>query len=151
MAREVASAGENLLQDPAFTENRHGTLPQGGHCLCWVPGRRVGHKDAAVDILHVEWDESQRADRGGGCKCAGAEGHRSEGAVEDVNAARPIIIDGIQLCPSRVDSQPRVESAWGGHLGKSRRTSVPRGDRAIQVGKDEVSRRAVPAVSYRKR
>src|SRR5271165_4887735 len=132
---------------PLSVKTCHGTLPQGDHCLGWAPDRRVGHKDTAVDVLDVEWDEAQRADRGGGCKCGGAEAHRSEGAVEYVDAAGRII-DGVQLGRSRIDGQPGVESARRRYLGKGRRADVPGRDGAVQVGKDEVSGSALPAVSY---
>ena len=58
-----------------------------GRYLGWTSGRRIGHSQIPVaEGLHVERDEVECADRGGGRNCAVSP---AEGAVEDVECRRP--------------------------------------------------------------
>ena len=59
--RGELAAGDQLAEEsPAGRECRHGPLPWVGPGLVGMPGRRVGHEEIAVDVLHVERDEPGR-------------------------------------------------------------------------------------------
>jgi hypothetical protein len=92
------AADHRLLQGSALIENRHRSFPEGGSVL-GIPGQRIGHIDATVDVPHVERIKSKCAHRGGRRKCASAEAHRGERAVEDVDAAGPRIVGCVQFGP----------------------------------------------------
>jgi hypothetical protein len=87
--RREWAADDRLQQVPALIENRHGSHTRGSPSLGRKAGGRVGYVDFAGDVLHVERDESECADRAGRRECAGTEAHRGEGAVEYVDAAGP--------------------------------------------------------------
>src|SRR6476646_11994344 len=81
-----AAAGDQLRDEVAvFIENRYGPCAQRGADLGGASGGRIGHVNVATDVPHVERDEpgGQR----GVDECAGREGNRGEGAVEDVDTA----------------------------------------------------------------
>jgi len=106
--RGELAADDRLQQVPALIENRHGSHTQGSPSLGRKAGGRVGYVDFAGDVLHVERDESERADRAGRRECAGTEAHRGEGAVEYVDAAGPGLVGGVQLRLGLVNGEPAV-------------------------------------------
>src|SRR6266850_718076 len=147
--RGELAADDRLQQVPALIENPHGSHSRGSPSLGCEPGGRVGYVDFSGDVLHVERDESECADRGGRRKCAGTEAHRGEGAVEDVDAAGPGLVGGVQLSLSLVNGESGVAGPRRRYLDKGRGARVPGGNRAVQVRKDEVRGTAVPAISHR--
>jgi dienelactone hydrolase len=95
---DVTPAADCARLADAQPENRHRSFPEGGSVL-GIPGQRIGHIDATVDVPHVERIKSKCAHRGGRRKCASAEAHRGERAVEDVDAAGPRIVGCVQFGP----------------------------------------------------
>jgi hypothetical protein len=77
--------------------------------------------------------------------------NRVEGAVEDVDAAGPGIVGGVQQGLSQIlaDGQPGIIGARGGRLDKGCRAGVPGRDGTVIVGKDEVSGAAIAAAHFR--
>ena len=121
---ELAADGRPQ-QYPALSENRHGSHPRGSPSLGCKSRGRVGYVDVAGDVLDVERDESERADRRGRRKCAGTEAHRGEGAVEDVDAAGPGLVRSVQLSLSLVDGEAAVVGPRRCYLDEGRGACVP--------------------------
>src|SRR4029453_1291053 len=82
---------------PLSSKTATAPITRGSPSLVRKAGGRVGYVDFAGDVLHVERDESECADRAGRRECSGTEAHRGEGAVEYVDAAGPGLVGGVQF------------------------------------------------------
>src|SRR5262245_10916774 len=139
--REFAAYDQRAHEIAVRVEHRHRPVSLGRGNLGRAPGWRIGDVYLTADGLHVEWDERPDGRRGRERACT--EIHGSERPIEDVDTTLGGV-GGIEAGPRRAvcDSQPRVHRPRRRRLYLRRRARavVPRGDGAVQVGKDEAGR-----------
>src|SRR5262249_35821744 len=142
---EGAADGGHPQELSVLIKNRHRSHPRSGISLGYNSGRRIGHIDIPVDVLHVERDESGWHPLRGR-KCAGGEvRHWGKFGVEDVDAAGTRTIGGVQsrLSQGGADGKPSVESARARHRNNGVLETGEGGDGAVQISKDEAGGRAI--------